>query len=232
MSENRLIYIDNLRGLAFLLMVFQHIFYFYDVSNNFETLYSSNFFVSLAGIISRTTFILLAGISVYMAYERNKNNFINKRFYRSLEILGHACIISLVTYLLYPNLFVRFGILHFLALATLLISFLAPYKILSVVILIITIIILFTNYPDVNSFIDTITGAQIHFPMMDWFPLNHWLPVILIGLIFAQNINLDQFIFKQQIFNNKNILTSIGKNSLNFYTIHIILLLVFYKILV
>ena len=39
--------IDNLRGIAFILMVFQHIFYFYDVSMNYKTSYSSNITIAL-----------------------------------------------------------------------------------------------------------------------------------------------------------------------------------------
>ena len=56
--------IDNLRGIAFILMVFQHIFYFYDVSMNYTTSYSSINFIDVSGLISRTLFILLAGYMI------------------------------------------------------------------------------------------------------------------------------------------------------------------------
>ena len=62
---------------------------------------------------------------------------------------------------------------------------------------------------------------------MDYFPLKTWLPVLLIGLIIGQNLDLNKVGFLD--FNNT--ITDIGKNSLNLYTTHVIILLVFYKLL-
>jgi len=61
---NRIYLLDNLRGIAFLFMVLQHIFYFYDISNNYQTKTASNKLVEYSGIIARTLFVLLAGYSV------------------------------------------------------------------------------------------------------------------------------------------------------------------------
>ena len=107
---NRLIILDNLRGIAFLYMLFQHLFYFYDVSTNYKTSYSNNDIVVASGIIARTLFILLAGYSVYMNYKKDNKIHLSKRVKRSLEILGHGLFITGLTYLLYPDNFVRFGI--------------------------------------------------------------------------------------------------------------------------
>jgi uncharacterized membrane protein len=211
--------IDNLRGIAFILMVFQHIFYFYDVSMNYTTSYSSIDFIALSGTISRTLFILLAGYMI--GY---KETSIEKRAYRSGEILVHALLLTLVTYFLYPDYFIRFGILHFLAVGTLLISFLAPYNILTIVCL---IIMLFIQIPKINPFIDLMTGTTISPTAMDYFPLNVWLPVLLVGLILGQNLDFT----KLDILDFNNTITDIGKNSLNLYTTHVIILLVFYKLL-
>jgi hypothetical protein len=38
--------------------------------------------------------------------------------------------------------------------------------------IILLIITCFWKIPKVNSFIDTITGADVHFSSADWFPLN------------------------------------------------------------
>jgi len=211
--------IDNLRGIAFILMVFQHIFYFYDVSMNYTTSYSSIDFIALSGTISRTLFILLAG---YMIGYRETS--IEKRAYRSGEILLHAMLLTVLTYFLYPDYFIRFGILHFLAVGTLLVSFVAPYKIVTIIAL---LIILFIKVPNFNPFIDLMTGVGTPTNSMDYFPLQTWLPVLLIGLILGQNLDVNKLDFLD--FNN--IITDIGKNSLNLYTTHLIILLVFYKLL-
>jgi uncharacterized membrane protein len=97
-------------------MVIQHIYYFYDVSNDYQTKLSENTIISSSGLIARTMFILLAGYSVYMAYKKDPENHIGKRIKKSTEILLHAILITFITYVLYPKYFVRFGILHFLAL--------------------------------------------------------------------------------------------------------------------
>jgi len=218
--------IDNLRGIAFLFMVFQHIFYFYDVSTDYKTSYSKNDIINNSGIIARTMFILLAGYSVYMNYAKDNKIHFKKRAKRSLEILSHALFITGLTYFLYPNNFVRFGILHFMAVGTLLISVIAPYKIATVIAFIISMNV---NYPHINPFIDTITGAQAPASMMDWFPLDKWIPVLLGGLIIGQNIDISKFNIPILEFNN--FITDIGKNSLNLYTIHVAILLVFYKVI-
>jgi uncharacterized membrane protein len=219
---NRLYIIDNLRGIAFILMIIHHINYFYDVSNDYTTTLSQNPLVDASGTIARYLFIILAGISVYLSYKNNKKTSIKKRFYKSLEVAIHALIITITTYILYPKYFIRFGILHFLSIATFLISFIAPYKYLTIIIFILSIIF---KFPTINPFADTITGANHYYNAMDWFNLNSWLPIILLGLIIGQNIDFD----KINILKNNNIITKIGNNSLNLYTIHVVILLIFFK---
>ena len=219
--------IDNLRGFAFILMVFQHIFYFYDVSQNYTTNYSNIDIVDISGSISRNIFILLAGYSVYMSYEKDKENkdknFIKKRIQRSLQISEHALLITIVTYLLYPEKFIKFGILHFLALGTFLVSFIASDKILTFIALLASSYI---SYPVTNTFLDVVTGSKIIGSTIDWFPLNKWLPILLSGLAIGQNFDI-----KIPNLEFNNILTDIGKNSLNLYTGHLIFLLVVFRCL-
>ena len=130
MSRN--ITLDNFRGIAFILMFIYHIFYFNDVSNNYTTSYSQNFFLDKIGGIARCMFILIAGISLSFVTK-------TKRFKRSLEIAFHALIITLLTFYFYPKFFIRFGILHFFALTTLLVSFIAPYPKLTIIIFILSL---------------------------------------------------------------------------------------------
>ena len=46
-NNNRLFLLDNIRGIAFIFMIIHHIFYFYDVSRNYNTSYANNKFVSI-----------------------------------------------------------------------------------------------------------------------------------------------------------------------------------------
>jgi uncharacterized membrane protein len=223
----RVYLLDNLRGIAFLFMIIHHVFYFFDVSNDYNTKLSSNSFVDTSGHIARNMFILLAGYSTYMAYKKYSEKDINpikERLKRSGEILIHAMIITFVTYMLYPQIFIRFGILHFIAFGTIICSILAPHKFTTVIIFVLCIIL---KFPQVNSFIDTITGASSNFAAMDWFPLNKALPIILAGLIIGQHIDINKL--NAGIFNNKlPVISFLGSNSLNLYTIHVVGLILFY----
>jgi len=224
--------IDNLRGIAFLLMLIQHVFYFYDVSTNYATNYRSIEIVDNAGTISRNLFILLSGYSVYMTYkkdekdkkdkDKNDTKWLEKRMKRSTQIMEHALLVTITTYLLYPDKFIQFGILHFLSIGILLASLVAPDKIMTSVALLISLL---ATYPITGTFLDVITGSSgPGMMMMDWFPLNTWLPVLLSGVVLGQNVDV-----KIPGFEFDNMITDIGKNSLNLYTGHIVLLLVVFK---
>jgi uncharacterized membrane protein len=225
----RIIAIDNIRGIAFILMIIQHLFFFYDVSNYFKTNLSNNIIIEYCGSIARSLFIFLAGCSLVLNYKKNKKKFIKNKLDRSLEILIHAGIISYITFLYYPEFFIRFGILHFIGVASLLCSFITPYPKLY---LFFIILFLFIQPPNINSFFDTITGASIQYNMMDWFPLFKWLPLMITGMYFIEKINIEKLKFLDlKILNSNNLLTYLGKNSLNLYTFHVIFLILFFKLI-
>lgn len=222
----RYLFIDNLRGIAFLLMVIHHIFYFKDVSNGFATSYATNIFVESSGTIARTLFVFLVGLS--LSIQDNKTNkSIKKKIKRSSEIFINALIISFITYMFYPTMFVRFGILHFISLASILGYYFIDKKKLT---LIFILFFYFCKPPSFNnSFIDTIIGSKINYNMMDYFPLFPWFSVILFGLYIGQTTDLSKIEKKLDQINN-NILTKIGQNCLNLYTAHVVLLIIIYNI--
>lgn len=221
----RLLVFDNLRGIAFLFMIIHHLFYFYDVT--FSTRNADNKYISMVGMIARCLFIFLAGISLSLT-KKNSKNPIKKRVKRSLEIGMHALIVTALTYMYYPDKIIRFGILHFISLATFLCSFVAPYPKLTVIIFVLS---LFYKPSNQNPLFDTIMGANnFHFNMIDWFPLFPWISLMLSGVMIGQNIDMN-IINKINIpiLNNNNILTTLGQNALELYTGHLVLLLVIYN---
>lgn len=222
---NRLLVLDNLRGIAFIFMIIHHIFYFYDASNGYKTNLSDNIFVDTSGFIARNLFILLTGYSLITAYNNKKEHFYNKRLQKSLLILLHGMLITLVTYYFYPTYFIKFGVLHFIAVATFILSFIVPYPKLYIIILLIS---LFYKPPILNNFIDIISGSSPGYMMMDWFSLSKWMPLMIAGMIVGNKINLEDIPVLQFLKIN-NILTYLGENSLNLYTIHVIGLILFYE---
>jgi len=134
-----------------------------------------------------------------------------------MEIMFHAIIISATTYILYPEFYIRFGILHFIGLASILCSFIVPYPKLYMILI---LLFLFVEPPKINDFADTITGASLKYDMMDWFPLFKWLPLFICGMYFIENYNIEKINMPENKF-----LSYISKNSLNLYTLHIVILL-------
>ena len=231
--NNRLTLIDNIRGIAFIFMLIQHIFYFYDVSKYYETDYASNPLISMSGTIARTIFIILSGYSLALSNKNKKNN--KNKFKTPILVLTHAMLITCITWFLYPEFFIRFGVLHYIGLSTILLSYLAPYKNLYLPAFIISYIAS-NNIPNFKGgdIFNLILGGKTTYNMMDYFPLLKWLPYSITGMflfkIFDRKTNQETNQETNEI-NIKSILSNIGKNSLNYYTLHIIILLLFYKFL-
>ena len=57
--------------------------------------------------------------------------------------------------------------------------------------------------------------------MMDWFPLQKWLPVMLSGLIIGQYVNIDKL--KIPLLEKASHLSLLSKNSLELYTLHFVI---------
>ena len=222
---SRLLVFDNLRGIAFLFMIIHHVCYFYD--RTFSTNYANNKYIDMSGTIARSLFIFLAGISLSLSNNKSSNP-IKKRVKRSLEIGFHALIITGITYLYYPEYFIRFGILHFISLATLLCSFTVPYPKLTVIIFILSLLY---KPPNVNPIFNTIFGPNAKYNMMDWFPIFPWISLMLGGVILGQNKNISLLNnINIPLLNNNNILTTLGQNALELYTGHVVLLIIVYNL--
>jgi uncharacterized membrane protein len=224
--NSRNLIIDNLRGFAFILMIIHHINYFYNITKNN---YSNNAIIENIGSVSRYIYIFLVGYSLVYSYTgKDFNKFIQDRFKKSFEILCHAFLITLITYYYYPDKYIRFGILHFIGIITILFAFIMPYKNLYYILLFLIIFIGTQKIPRINNFIDTIIGNS-QYNMMDYFSLIKWAPLVLIGIIIkSHDLNLEK-IFDFNIFNSNNILTWFGQNSLNLYTIHVFILIILFN---
>ena len=221
--NNRLIMLDNFRGIAFILMIIHHLFYFTDFSNNYSTNYSNNIIINNIGKISRTLFIFLVGYS--MVYSYKEKNYLKKRIKNSLKILFHALLITIITYIYFPNDYIRFGILHFIGTITLLLGVTVPFSLNGKLYYILLILFYYLdkykyNLPKINSSIDFILYDSQNIGMLDYFPLLSWTPIVLLGMIGASH-NLDKILIEN------NLLTLIGQSSLNLYTGHIFIIILF-----
>lgn len=215
----RLPFLDEIRGIAFILMIIHHVNYFKDVSNNFTTNYSGNPIVQATGTISRNTFIILVGYSLYESYLKEKESkFYEKKVKRIIIILFHALIISIVSHTMYPKFGIKFGVLHFIGVISLLLLPIISFPKLIMILGVITFI--FKEFvPRTNiNFIDFLLGTKVNYSMMDYFPILEWFPLVALGVGMSYLYN------NKELFNNY-FLQLIGKNCLNLYTLHVSLLL-------
>lgn len=115
-SRSRKDSIDVMRGSAIALMFIYHFCYdltYYGLAH-FD-FYHTPGWLYFRGLIV-TSFLLIVGISLHLATRRGLNR---KHYVRRLAwLIGYASLVSLGSYLLFEQRWIFFGILHFIALAS------------------------------------------------------------------------------------------------------------------
>jgi uncharacterized membrane protein len=219
--------IDIARGFAIFLMFVYHfcfdLTYFGFVSFQFNT---DPFWINFRTIIV-CSFLFVMGVSMAIATNKRINH---KKFLTRLSlIVFYATIVSVSSYMMYPNSMIFFGILHFVAIASILsLAFIRWYWLN----LILGIsIILFTNLFQFQFFDSPYfqwIGLMTHKPITeDYVPLFPWFGVVLIGLFFGKLLFLNSMpLFPKKIQNWSTnvqiarILAFGGKHSLHIYMLH------------
>lgn len=223
-SRSRHQLIDVLRGSAILLMFIYHfcydLNYFGAISTNFN---QEPFWLNFRTLIV-SMFLLIMGISLFLSTINglNKTSFF-KRF--GLLIL-YSSIISLVTYLVFPKEMIFFGILHFIAAATVIgLIFVRLYYINLVIGS--ALILLSMNFN--HALFDE--GAWQWFGLMtkkpitiDYVPLIPWFGVVLVGLFIGKFVYNHSELSKSLNWESSNpvfqILAFGGRHSLHIYILH------------
>ncbi|MFA7298062.1 MAG: heparan-alpha-glucosaminide N-acetyltransferase [Candidatus Absconditabacterales bacterium] len=211
-KKTRITELDFLRGIALILMIYFHLIWSmkemfgYDVSYAFGI----NFYI---GKISAILFILISGI----VYSFGRFNL--KRF---LLLAGIAIIISVATYFYSDATFIKFGIIHFFALSSLVaLLFSKSNKYLSILIGIGIIVAGFRiNTIHMNSdYLFFVGIVSKSFQSADFYPLIPWFGIYLIGMGLSKIF----YTTKQNVF-GKTLhfapIDFVGRNTLIIYLIH------------
>ncbi|HHO69506.1 MAG TPA: DUF1624 domain-containing protein [Gammaproteobacteria bacterium] len=181
----RLQSVDLLRGVAIGLMVFYHFCYdlgYYGFAD-FD-FYDSPFWTSFRTLIL-SLFLGLVGVSLWLAQGRGVKW--RKVLRRTALIAVNALLISAVTWQLFGERFIYFGVLHFIVVASLLgLLFLRFYR-LNLVLGLALLALGAYSHPGFDPRAWNWIGFMTHKPATeDYVPLVPWFGVVLLGLFAAR----------------------------------------------
>ncbi len=207
---------DFLRGISIISMVIYHIFfdYYFLKGELFPYYYLAPF---IGG-----SFIAISGIVMKISLRRAKNPY-KKAFVRFLRLGLLALLISLATYIFYPNCFVKFGIIHFFAVSAILLPIFIKTRIygsfFGFVLFISGLYIMLNGIYAESRYLFWLGIPYPDFCSLDYYPLLPWFGLYLIFFSVADYI-VSKFEDKNPKISRLNPIAFIGKHSLTIYVIH------------
>jgi len=218
--------IDLMRGIAILLMVIYH--FCFDLTSYGYTdfdFYKDPFWLNFRTLIL-SSFLFLVGFSMWLATLNGKGNRIRWRKVsrRTGLILANAVLISIVTWYIFGERYIYFGVLHFVTLASLLVL---PFIRLYWLNLILGVgLLTLSTYQ--STFFDQVNlnwiGMMTYKPFTeDYVPLIPWFGVVLLGLFAAQNLSKSDISvdnYEPKWISRINLLKIAGRHSLLVYMLH------------
>jgi uncharacterized membrane protein len=220
--NTRITLLDYSRGIAVIAMIIYHFTWDLSFFGLIETdINASLFWRELAKTIAES-FLFLSGISLYLAHG---NGVRWPAFLRRLAILaGAATLVTLVTWYQFPTSYIFFGILHCLALSS--IIGLAFMRMRWEITLIAAVIAFALPYLISNIFFDTPILAFLGLRTLpirtnDFVPLLPWISPLLVGITVAQisqNLSLKTVFIAPKLFITP--LQFLGRHSLIIYLLH------------
>jgi len=219
LKNNRFWEIDSLRGIAIIMMIVFH--FLFDL--NFFGIFQINVFEGfweIFGKITFTIFLVLVGISLNISSSSNIK--------RGLKIFSWGMLITLVTYLVIPYAYVRFGILHLIGISVIIsYPFLRfKYANLAIGAIIIAIGLYLQTLTFNFSFLIWLGFKPTEYFAVDHFPILPYFGIILIGLFLGKILYPNS----ERKFKIPNVsipfLEFLGKHSLVIYLVHQPLLII------
>lgn len=226
--------IDILKGIAVICMIIFHFFYFPNQYGFKEIEYNTKTLKIIAKV-AQIIFITSVGINLVFSYYNSKtnNDFKKKQLNRIIKLSFYALGMSIFTYFLFDDNYVKFGILHFIAFSSLI---LLPFihseqimKLLTIIFIIIYILKnkkkeIFTFVPEKIAFISGFYNRK--YSSIDHFSLIPWIILISTGILLGHHLKENPIHLPDVMINNQvsNMLKITGKYSLEIYAIHWIVL--------
>jgi uncharacterized membrane protein len=180
--------IDLLRTVAIVMMITFHVLYllkYFDIHHTGVPALPYGFWWWFPRVTGGT-FIFAAGVSLTITYSRSKR--ISGFLLRGLKIFAWGMGITLLTWLIAPNEYVRFGILHFFGIAFILAPFFLRFRFINLIMGIALLAIgiylggISFDFPWLLWL-----GLMPHgFSTLDYWPLLPWFGLFLVGMFFGK----------------------------------------------
>lgn len=210
--KKRIWEIDFLRGIAIILMAIFHLAFdlkeFYSLGFDFP-----NAFWTGLQILVGTMFSTLSGIS---------RSFTRSSLKQGLVTFGYGMFLSAVTYFVSPEIYIKFGILHFLGMSMIIYHFMQKIDtrfLLPLGGLIVAAGNIFKKVTVSTTLLFPFGLMDKNFASLDYYPLLPWFGVFLAGVFIGRVIYKEKkSLFKFEIRND--FLSLLGRHSLSVYLTH------------
>ena len=233
-NKKRLVGIDIFRGWAILLMVIFHFSYDVHYFNIIDFKIQSNTFFIWFRFLIVSMFLLTVGMSLKLAHQHriNWSALKQRAFYLGIASL----LVTISSYIIFPNTWIYFGILHFILVASFIVLPLLNHPYLSLIISITSFTAFHLDIINMH-WLFNILVTPLHLPptiSVDVLRFVPWISFVLIGISMV-SLGWHQKIFNTHFFNTKSkvndFFSFLGKNSLLIYIVHQPLLFGFFLIL-
>lgn len=218
-NRGRLHGLDFTRGLACLSMpIFHTVYNLYSVGL-IDTKWTKHLFWEIYQVLGLSTFVFVSGAAFTLSTQRGI--YWQRILKRALKLGAIALVITLATYLIMPDRFIRFGVIHFFTITILLAPFLRSLSKTLIVlgVAIATVGILLPEkgvYPNEWLYITGLMSNRP--PSLDYIPLIPWFGVFIMGMWMGHWLpkptsKTDPTTWMRPVI-------WLGKHSLAFYLIH------------
>ncbi|MEO0497892.1 MAG: heparan-alpha-glucosaminide N-acetyltransferase [Pseudomonadota bacterium] len=191
--RSRVAVVDAVRGVALLAMAHFHFIFDLEMFGYLERGTAGSFPWKPYARTIAATFLFLVGLSLVLAHSWRPNPLgalRDRRYWRRIaQVAGAAAIITVATYFTIPTAFIFFGILHHIALASLLglLFVRLPWPALSVLAMAAFALPRFVALDQLNGMAGWWTGLASTTPLSnDFVPLFPWFAAVLVGMAFGR----------------------------------------------
>lgn len=165
------------------------------------------------GLVTGLLFMFVSGISSVVG---------NRAITRGIQVFLAGMVITVVTYVAFPEEYVRFGILHYLGVAMIIGGFLKRRKLRTVWAALAVSVILSLVLPGLTAKTPLLLPLGIEYPglnTLDYYPIFPFLPVTLAGVLTGRLF----YAGKKSLFGfelDSKVVRFISRNSLWIYLLH------------